>query len=59
VNYQVNIPVKEVFWNPPIVRGTPSTTGYVITVPGSVTAPNFVIDLYRIQQIALENNLRR
>lgn len=45
----VNIPVQEVFWDLPIVSGAPSTAGYVITVPGGVTAPNFVIDLYQIQ----------
>ncbi|CAG8738579.1 1468_t:CDS:2, partial [Funneliformis caledonium] len=47
---QIYIPVQEVFWNPPIIGGAPSTAGYVINVPVGVTAHNFVIDLYRIQQ---------
>ncbi|CAB4424922.1 unnamed protein product [Rhizophagus irregularis] len=51
INYQVNIPVQEVFWNPSIIGGSP----YVIAVPGVVTAPNFIIDLYQIQQVVLQN----
>ncbi|CAJ0749218.1 20260_t:CDS:2 [Entrophospora sp. SA101] len=53
--YQINIPVQEVFWNPPIVGGIPSTAGYVITIPPGITANNFVIDLYQIQQVVLRN----
>ncbi|CAG8636424.1 8638_t:CDS:2 [Gigaspora margarita] len=34
-NYQVNNPTQDVFWNPPVIRGAPSTVGYAITVPGS------------------------
>ncbi|CAG8645082.1 10134_t:CDS:2, partial [Gigaspora rosea] len=55
VNYQVNIPTQEVFWNPPIIRGAPFTNGYVITVPGGVAASNFMIDLFQIQQVVLAN----
>ncbi|CAB5385690.1 unnamed protein product [Rhizophagus irregularis] len=55
INYQVNIPVQEVFWNPSIIGGSPSIAGYVIAVPGVVTAPNFIIDLYQIQQVVLQN----
>ncbi|CAB4414156.1 unnamed protein product [Rhizophagus irregularis] len=55
LNYQVNIPTQDVFWDPPVIRGAPSTVGYAITVPGGVTAPNFVIDLYQIQQLVLLN----
>ena len=53
--YQVTIPVSEVFWDPPIGR---SIRRYVATVPGTaiVTAPNFVIDLYSIQQKILKNS---
>ncbi|CAG8759559.1 21216_t:CDS:2, partial [Gigaspora rosea] len=49
-NYQVNIPTQYVFWNPPIVGGAPATAGYVINVPPAVIAPNFIIDLFQIQQ---------
>ncbi|CAG8505064.1 701_t:CDS:2 [Acaulospora colombiana] len=52
--YQVNIPVSDVFWDPPIVAGVPNVTGYTIAVPPTVTANNFVIDLYRIQQVVLK-----
>ncbi|CAG8739288.1 17819_t:CDS:10 [Dentiscutata erythropus] len=38
INYQVNITTQEVFWNPPIVGGSPSTVGYIIMVPVGVTA---------------------
>ncbi|KAF0459367.1 hypothetical protein F8M41_000776 [Gigaspora margarita] len=55
VNYQVNIPTRDVFWNPPIIGGAPSTDGYVVTVPGGVAAPNFIIDLFQIQQVVLAN----
>ncbi|CAG8658006.1 15999_t:CDS:2, partial [Racocetra fulgida] len=48
--YQVNIPVLDVFWDPPIVAGTPNAIGYTIIVPPAITANNFVIDLYDIQQ---------
>ncbi|RHZ82153.1 hypothetical protein Glove_113g17 [Diversispora epigaea] len=53
--YQINIPVQEVFWNPPIVGGAPSTAGYAIAIPPGLAANNFVIDLYRIQQVVLRN----
>ncbi|RHZ57532.1 hypothetical protein Glove_386g13 [Diversispora epigaea] len=53
--YQVNIPVQDVFWNPPIINGVPSTAGYVIMVPDTVTVHNFAIDLYQIQQVVLKN----
>ncbi|CAG8579852.1 3467_t:CDS:2, partial [Acaulospora colombiana] len=52
--YQVNIPVSDVFWDPPIVAGTPNVIGYTVAVPPSITANNFVIDLYDIQQEVLE-----
>ncbi|KAF0425643.1 hypothetical protein F8M41_006303 [Gigaspora margarita] len=56
-NYQVNIPTQEVFWDPPIVGRAPSTDGYVITVPGGVAVPNFIIDLFQIQQVVLTNQI--
>ncbi|CAJ0763256.1 15027_t:CDS:2 [Entrophospora sp. SA101] len=31
--YQVNIPISNVFWDPPIVAGAPNVRGYNITVP--------------------------
>ncbi|RHZ47099.1 hypothetical protein Glove_593g20 [Diversispora epigaea] len=50
-NYQINIPVHNVFWNPPIV-GVPNTARYVTAIPAS---PNFTIDLFQIQQVVLQN----
>ncbi|CAG8726273.1 17274_t:CDS:2, partial [Funneliformis caledonium] len=46
--YQVTIPVSEVFWDPPVAPVTP----YVATIPATATVAvnNFVIDLYRIQR---------
>ncbi|CAG8488235.1 16472_t:CDS:2, partial [Acaulospora colombiana] len=52
--YQISIPVSDVFWDPPIVAGIPNTTGYNVTVPNAVVGNNFIIDLYRIQQIVLK-----
>jgi hypothetical protein len=54
----VTIPASDVFWDPPIVAGDPSLAGYTVTLPGTVTAINFDIDLYRLQQIGLKNNYR-
>ncbi|CAG8658874.1 3891_t:CDS:2, partial [Paraglomus brasilianum] len=51
--YQVNIPVSDIFWDPPIVAGTPSVIGYTVVVPPAITATNVVIDLYELQQEAL------
>ncbi|CAG8759004.1 6881_t:CDS:2 [Gigaspora margarita] len=47
--FQINIPVGEVFWDPPF----PIPPNYAPLVPPVVTAQNFTIDLYRIQQVAL------
>ncbi|CAG8559297.1 4497_t:CDS:2, partial [Ambispora leptoticha] len=44
--FQINIPVALVFWDPPI----PSVAGYTPVVPLEITAVNFNIDLYRVQQ---------
>ncbi|CAG8474425.1 13099_t:CDS:2 [Cetraspora pellucida] len=52
--YQVNIPVSDVFWDPPIVAGIPNVIGYTVAVPPAITANNFTIDLYDIQQNFLE-----
>ncbi|CAG8725240.1 4327_t:CDS:2, partial [Cetraspora pellucida] len=49
--FQVNIPVSEVFWDPPI----PTVAGYAPAVPPLITAVNFSIDLYQIQQLVLNN----
>ncbi|RHZ65019.1 hypothetical protein Glove_319g151 [Diversispora epigaea] len=54
-NYQITIPVREVFWNPPIVGGVPNTARYAPVVPAGVAIPNFIIDLFDIQQEVLEN----
>ncbi|RIB08821.1 hypothetical protein C2G38_2146864 [Gigaspora rosea] len=47
--FQINIPVGEVFWDPPF----PIPPNYAPLVPPVVTASNFTIDLYCIQQVAL------
>ncbi|KAF0461416.1 hypothetical protein F8M41_000411 [Gigaspora margarita] len=47
--FQINIPVGEVFWDPPF----PRPPNYAPLVPPVVTAQNFTIDLYCIQQVAL------
>lgn len=57
-NYVVTIPASDVFWDPPIVAEDPNLAGYTVTFPGTVTAINFDIDLYRLQQIDLKNNYR-
>ncbi|CAI2194875.1 14313_t:CDS:2, partial [Funneliformis geosporum] len=44
--YQINIPVNQVFWDPPTI---PAAAGYVPVVPPAVTLANFTIDLYIIQ----------
>ncbi|CAG8498694.1 19941_t:CDS:2 [Racocetra fulgida] len=53
--YQVIIPIAQVFWDP--VLPLPPADGYVPTVPISLatgTAPvNFIIDLYQVQQLVL------
>ncbi|CAG8807820.1 1406_t:CDS:1, partial [Dentiscutata erythropus] len=49
-HFQINIPVGEVFWDPPF----PIPPGYVSIIPPVVTINNFTIDLYLIQQVALE-----
>ncbi|RHZ57867.1 hypothetical protein Glove_382g29 [Diversispora epigaea] len=51
--FLINIPVGEVFWDPP----DPSpdhTRRYVPVIPDAITVRNFTIDLYRIQQVALK-----
>nr|CAG8612085.1 9779_t:CDS:2 [Entrophospora candida] len=56
--YQVIIPIAQVFWDP--VLPLPLAVGYVPAVPNPLaTAPvNFIIDLYRVQQLVLstQNN---
>jgi len=46
--------VSEVFWDPPIVRGVPAIGTYFATSPAAVTATHFTVDLYLIQQAALD-----
>ncbi|CAG8663532.1 7591_t:CDS:2, partial [Paraglomus brasilianum] len=53
-NYQITIPVRDVFWNPPVVGGVPNTAGYVPVAPAGLV-PNFIIDLFNIQQTVLQN----
>ncbi|RHZ54348.1 hypothetical protein Glove_428g95 [Diversispora epigaea] len=58
--YQVNIPIAQVFWDP--VLPLPPADGYIPNVPNPLaieTAPvNFIIDLYQVQQLVLsqQNN---
>ncbi|CAB5333216.1 hypothetical protein RhiirA1_471074 [Rhizophagus irregularis] len=58
--YQMTIPIEDVFWNFPIVldsttnTNVPNKTDYTITVPDAITVPNFIIDLFVIQQIVIE-----
>ncbi|CAG8526364.1 4767_t:CDS:2 [Acaulospora colombiana] len=52
--YQVNIPVSDVFWNPPIIAGVPVVAGYAEIVPNTINGNNFNIDLYQIQQLSLK-----
>ncbi|CAG8809881.1 24958_t:CDS:2, partial [Racocetra persica] len=48
--FQINIPVGEVFWDPPAF---PIPPGYAPIIPPAVAVNNFTIDLYRIQRVAL------
>jgi len=54
--FQVTIPVRDVFWDPPILGGVPNVEDYTAVVPDTVVGENFVIDLYDIQQEALDVN---
>lgn len=52
--FVINIPVREVFFNPPI----PPPPGYLSIVPGGANINNaatFNIDLYNIQQEVLNS----
>ncbi|RGB33952.1 hypothetical protein C1646_743060 [Rhizophagus diaphanus] len=48
--YQITIPISEVFWDPPF----PIPPGYTPAIPPNIVGINFVIDLYRIQRVALQ-----
>ncbi|CAG8547228.1 558_t:CDS:2 [Rhizophagus irregularis] len=48
--YRITIPISEVFWDPP----SPIPPGYTPAIPPNVVGINFVIDLYRIQRVALQ-----
>ncbi|CAG8794576.1 15519_t:CDS:1, partial [Racocetra persica] len=52
-HFQINIPVSEVFWDPPF----PIPLGYAPTIPSMVAVHNFTIDLYRIQRVALKADM--
>ncbi|CAG8718058.1 13498_t:CDS:2, partial [Cetraspora pellucida] len=54
--FQVTIPVRDAFWDPPILGRVPNVEGYTAVVPNTVVGENFVIDLYDIQQIVLNVN---
>ena len=53
LNYTVTIPVSDVFWDLPIIAGVPNVGRYNATAPNTVVAPNFIIDLYRLQHVVL------
>ncbi|CAG8516359.1 5328_t:CDS:2 [Diversispora eburnea] len=48
--FQINIPIKEVFWDPQF----PIPLNYVPLIPTNLIGNEFNIDLYWIQRIALE-----
>ncbi|CAG8571034.1 5398_t:CDS:2, partial [Racocetra fulgida] len=48
--FQVTIPVRDAFWDPPILGGVPNVENYTEVIPDNVVGENFVIDLYDIQQ---------
>jgi len=50
--FQINIPIADAFYDPPIVGGV--LTPYAVLVPGTVVGVNFVIDLFDVQQEVLE-----
>jgi len=49
--FQITIPISETFWDPP----SPIPPAYIPVIPTNIIGNNFVIDLYRIQRIALES----
>ena len=52
--YQINIPISDVFYDPPI-----PAIGYVplVSCP-AIPSGNFIIDLYEIQQMVLKSQPR-
>ncbi|KAF0428456.1 hypothetical protein F8M41_005862 [Gigaspora margarita] len=52
INFQVTIPITDVFWDPPIVGGVP--TPFAVFMPGTVVGTNFMIDLFDVQQEVLD-----
>ncbi|CAG8709400.1 14214_t:CDS:1, partial [Acaulospora morrowiae] len=53
--FQITIPISEVFWDPPF----PIPPAYVPIIPANVIGTNFIIDLYRIQQMALKAGVKQ
>ncbi|CAG8786964.1 17237_t:CDS:2 [Dentiscutata erythropus] len=51
--FQITIPICEVFWDPPY----PIPFGYVPVTPTDIIGNEFIIDLYWIQQAALDANM--
>ncbi|CAH1762111.1 16530_t:CDS:2 [Entrophospora sp. SA101] len=52
-NFQINIPIGEVFWDPTF----PIPPRYAPVIPPAITVNNFTIDLYWIQQAALDSKM--
>ncbi|CAG8482013.1 11012_t:CDS:2 [Ambispora leptoticha] len=52
-DFQITIPINEVFCDPPF----PIPPAYIPVIPANITGNNFIIDLYRIQRIALDANM--
>ncbi|GBC10204.1 hypothetical protein RclHR1_09430005 [Rhizophagus clarus] len=49
--FQINIPISNVFWDPPF----PIPNNYIPVIPTNVIRNVFSIDLYRIQRVALKS----
>ncbi|RIA83679.1 hypothetical protein C1645_742889 [Glomus cerebriforme] len=49
--FQINIPITDAFYDPPIVWGV--LTPYAVFLPGTVVGVNFVIDLFELQQAVI------
>ncbi|RGB36587.1 hypothetical protein C1646_741676 [Rhizophagus diaphanus] len=51
--FQIDIPISDVFWDPPF----PVPINYIPIIPTNVAGNVFSIDLYRIQRIALRSRI--
>ncbi|CAG8445889.1 11819_t:CDS:2 [Acaulospora morrowiae] len=51
--FQITIPISQVFWDLPF----PIPPAYVPIILTNINGNNFIIDLYRIQRIALDTKM--